>query len=80
MARSLGQRFGRDPIRTVKAEFKKLPLPGKLIVGAVALGALGGAAVSGDIAARLGTLDVGGILSRSANYGAGLASKLKNGM
>jgi len=78
MARSLGQRFGRDPIRTTKAEFKKLPLPGKIIVGAVVLGALG--LTGAEVSQRLGSLDVGGIISKSATYGEGLAAKIKNGM
>ena len=76
-SRSLGKRFSKDPIRTVKAEFRKLPLPGKLIVGAVLLGA--GGLTGAEVSSRLGGLDVGGILSKSADYGAGLAAKIKNG-
>jgi len=78
MVKSLGKRFGRDPVRTTKAEFKKLPLPAKLIVSAVVLGALG--LTGAEVAQRLGSLDVGGILSNSATSGEGLAAKIKNGM
>jgi len=78
MARTLGQRFGRDPMRTTKAEWKKLPLPAKILVGAAALGAVGGATVATDISGRLGGLDVGGVISKSATWGSNLAAKLKN--
>ena len=78
MARTLGQRFGRDPMRTTKAEWKKLPLPAKILVGAAALGAVGGATVATDISGRLGGLDVGGVISKSATWGSNLAAKLKS--
>jgi len=77
MVRTLGQRFSRDPMRTTKSEWKKLPLVAKILVGAAALGAVGGVAVSSDISSRLGGLDVGGVISKSAAWGATQAAKLR---
>jgi len=75
--KSLAKRFGNEPITTAKAEFKKLPIAGKILVGAAILGAIGGATVAPDIAQRLGTLDVGGVVSKSAAWGSNLASRLR---
>jgi len=75
--KTLAKRFGNDPVRTAKAEFKKLPIAGKILVGAAILGAIGGATVAPDIAERLGTLDVGGVVSKSAAWGSNLVTRLR---
>jgi len=77
MARTLGQRFSRDPMATAKREWRKLPLPAKILVGAAALGVVGGATVATDISGKLGGLDVGGVISKSAAWGARAAAKLR---
>ncbi len=79
MARNstLGRRFSKDPMATTKREWRKLPLPAKILVGAAALGAVGGATVATDISGRLGGLDIGGVVSKSATWGSNLAAKLK---
>tara|TARA_Y100000296_G_scaffold67142_1_gene79630 strand:- start:110 stop:373 length:264 start_codon:yes stop_codon:yes gene_type:complete len=73
----LGKRFAKDPVKVTKAEWKKLPLPAKVLVGAAALGALGGATVAADIEAKVPY--VGGIIGKAATWGSNLAIKLQNG-
>jgi len=75
--KSLGKRFGRDPVGTTKREWGKLPLPAKLLVGVAALGALGGAAVATDIETRVPRSLGGGILAKTATWGASLAARMK---
>jgi len=75
--KSLGKRFGRDPMGTTKREWGKLPLPAKILVGVAALGALGGAAVASDIETRVPRSLGGGILAKTATWGASLAARMK---
>jgi|TARA_Y100000310_G_C20674455_1_gene812146 hypothetical protein len=73
--KSLGKRFSNDPMRTAKSEWRKLPLPGKLLVAAAALGALGGATVAADIETKVPV--IGGILGKTATWGAESMDKLR---
>jgi hypothetical protein len=75
--KSLGKRFGRDPVGTTKREWAKLPMPAKLLVGVAALGALGGAAVASDIETRVPRSLGGGILAKTATWGSNLAARMK---
>ena len=75
--KSLGKRFGRDPVGTTKREWAKLPMPAKLLVGVAALGALGGAAVATDIETRVPRSLGGGILAKTATWGSNLAARMK---
>jgi len=74
-AKSLGKRFSKDPVRTTKAEWRKLPLPAKVLVGAAALGALGGATVAADLENKVPV--IGGILAKTATWGADAVLKMR---
>jgi len=73
--KSLGKRFSKDPVRTTKAEWGKLPLPAKILVGALALGALGGATVAADMEEKVPL--IGGIMGKAATLGADWVSKMR---
>lgn len=75
----LVKRFSRDPVATTKREWAKLPLPAKVLVGAVALGALGGATVAADIEDRIPSGFGGGIIAKAATWGSDMAARLQNG-
>jgi len=75
--KSLGKRFGRDPMGTTKREWAKLPLPAKILVGVAALGAVGGVAVASDIEEKVPRSLGGGILAKTATWGADLVARMK---
>jgi len=71
--KSLGKRLSNEPIATVKREYRKLPLPGKVAVWSVALGMVGGA----SMVASMNSLPVvGPITGKMAQWGLDQKSKL----
>jgi len=71
--KSLSKRLSNEPIATVKREYRKLPVPAKVLVWSVALGMAGGA----SMVASMNSLPIiGPITGKMAQWGLDQKNKL----